>query len=93
LAKFFMWFGAVFVLVTFAVQFIVLVYKHALEIQNQLVVWLGKSAANYIGDHAAKDPNDSLRGARLPQGAPGRPQGGGDKPAPAPAPSAPAGGA
>ena len=93
LTKFFMWVGAAFVLVAFAVQFIVLVYKLALEIQNQLVVWLGKSAANYIGDHTAKDPNDSLRGARLPQGAPGRPQGGGDKPAPAPAPSAPAGGA
>jgi len=95
--KFFMWLGMVFIIVTIAVQLIGTVYRKALDLPDQIVTWLGSSVASYMGDHATKDPNDSLRGAGRGGGRPPSKgnQGGGDTPAPAPAapaPAAPSGG-
>lgn len=93
--KFFMWLGMVFIIVTIAVQLVGTVYRKALDLPDQIVTWIGSSVTSYMGDHATKDPNDSLRGAgrgggRMPTKGN---QGGGDTPAPAaPAPAAPASG-
>ncbi|PWB39929.1 MAG: hypothetical protein C3F19_13375 [Rhodocyclales bacterium] len=91
--KFFMWIGLIFVIVTIAVQIIGIVYRKALDLPDQIVTWIGSSSvASYMGDHATKDPNDSLRGAGRGGGRPPSKgsQGGGDTPAPAPAAPAPA---
>ncbi|MCL4723040.1 MAG: DotA/TraY family protein [Rhodocyclaceae bacterium] len=95
--KFFMWLGMVFIVVTIAVQLVGTVYRKALDLPDQIVTWIGSSVASYMGDHATKDPNDSLRGAGRGGGRPPSKgnQGGGDTPAPAPAapaPAAPSGG-
>jgi hypothetical protein len=90
--KFFMWLGMVFIVVTIAVQLVGTVYRKALDLPDQIVTWIGSSVASYMGDHATKDPNDSLRGAGRGGGRPPSKgsQGGGDTPAPAPAAPAPA---
>lgn len=92
LIKFFMWLGMVFIVVTIAVQLVGTVYRKALDLPDQIVTWIGSSVASYMGDHATKDPNDSLRGAGRGGGRPPSKgsQGGGDTPAPAPAAPAPA---
>jgi hypothetical protein len=94
--KFFMWMGMVFIVTTIAVQLVGVVYRKALDLPDQIVTWIGSSVASYMGDHATKDPNDSLRGAGRGGGRPpskGNQGGGGDTPAPAaPAPAAPSGG-
>lgn len=92
--KFFMWIAMVFVTVTFAVQLIGIVYRKALELPDQVVTWIGSSVTSYMGDHSARDPSESMRGAgRASLPSPKGKQGGGDTPAPAaPAPAAPASG-
>jgi len=92
--KFFMWIAMVFVIVTFAVQLIGIVYRKALELPDQVVTWIGSSVTSYMGDHSARDPSESMRGAgRASLPSPKGKQGGGDTPAPAaPSPAAPASG-